>query len=174
MADAPIQPSVFWPTYSARNSRNVSGSDGQTLGRDEFLKLLITQLKHQDPMQPLEDREFIAQMAQFSALEQLMNMASEIQALRQSLGITPDYIGKRITWLELDESGTKWEEMSGVVDGIAFGDGVQYAIVGNRKVALEQIVLVRVNDGSAEPEEGQEEPPVQEENPPAGDAEDGP
>jgi flagellar basal-body rod modification protein FlgD len=53
----------------------------QELGRDDFLRLLITQLTHQDPMSPMEDRDFIAQMAQFSTLEQMTNMAADFSRL---------------------------------------------------------------------------------------------
>ncbi|GHV78182.1 flagellar hook assembly protein FlgD [Spirochaetia bacterium] len=57
----------------------------QSLGKDDFLKILITQLSHQDPTAPMEDKEFIGQMAQFSTLEQMTGMAGDFSKLANLL-----------------------------------------------------------------------------------------
>ena len=63
-----------------------SGLSARTeLGQDAFLKLLITQLQHQDPLNPLEDKEFIAQLAQFSSLEKLTEMATSLARIEAAV-----------------------------------------------------------------------------------------
>lgn len=59
----------------------------ETLGRDAFLQLLTTQLAHQDPLQPQGDTEFIAQLAQFSSLEQLTQMRGTLDVIAAALAV---------------------------------------------------------------------------------------
>ncbi len=66
-----------------------------TLDKNSFLKLLVTELSHQDPMQPVNDREFISQMAQFSSLEQMNNVAVSMNRLRSFQANT--LVGKYVT-----------------------------------------------------------------------------
>lgn len=61
----------------------------QELGREAFLELLVTQLRHQDPTQPQADGEFIAQLAQFSSLEQLTHIQQTLHDIASALGV-PD------------------------------------------------------------------------------------
>jgi flagellar basal-body rod modification protein FlgD len=65
--------------YPTTASTSLTKTDG--LGRDAFLQLLVTQLKHQDPMKPKEDGEFLAQLAQFSTLEKLTSIEASVNTL---------------------------------------------------------------------------------------------
>jgi len=88
---------------SSVNSGAVASTEAQNsiLDKDDFLKLLVTQLSHQDPMEPMDNNEFIAQMTQFSSLEQLENIASGIDSnvmLTQSMNnaFSTTLIGKNV------------------------------------------------------------------------------
>ena len=69
-----------------------------SLGKEDFLKILVTQLTHQDPTNPMEDREFIAQMAQFSSLEQMQNLNKEFSRVAGIIAMSQatSLIGKTV------------------------------------------------------------------------------
>jgi flagellar basal-body rod modification protein FlgD len=72
---------------SSNSGDQITTSRTGGLGREAFLQLLVTQLAHQDPMQPQSDSEFIAQLAQFSSLEQLTNIQSTLTDIGKALGV---------------------------------------------------------------------------------------
>ncbi|MCL1985411.1 MAG: flagellar hook assembly protein FlgD, partial [Betaproteobacteria bacterium] len=79
----------------------AAGSKGDTLGKADFLQLLVTQFKYQDPLNPMDDKEFVAQLAQFSSLEQLMNLNTSMDSLTsatrdQQMMNAANYIGKDV------------------------------------------------------------------------------
>jgi len=76
----------------------------QNLGKDDFLKLLITQLSYQDPTAPMQDKEFIAQMAQFSSLEQMTSMAADFAKLTSMVSGSEasQSLGKNVELVEGD------------------------------------------------------------------------
>lgn len=92
--------------YLPKTSTKTTGNSN--LGKDEFLKILMTQLQNQDPTSPMDDKEFIAQMAQFSSLEQISNMATSLDNLtsmtqQSQLVQFNSFVGKTVTWHEASD-----------------------------------------------------------------------
>ncbi|WP_434751685.1 flagellar hook capping FlgD N-terminal domain-containing protein [Paenibacillus amylolyticus] len=140
MANEIFSTNNTWPNYSTAN-RATTSTATKELGKDQFLKILITQLQNQDPLQPMEDKEFIAQMAQFTSVEQLVNISTQLKTLNQSLGAVSGMIGMEISWLSSDKTDTGTSRQ-GIVDSIIVRDGVQYAKVGNDEIKLDEIIQV--------------------------------
>ena len=105
--------------HEGRKTSNV-------LGKDDFLKLLITQLQNQDPTSPMENTEFIAQMAQFSSLEQMTNMSSSFSKMAAYISSSEATatLGKTV---ELDIGDTN---VQGVVEGATRGENPQVLVNG--------------------------------------------
>lgn len=76
-------------TTGVVNTYGTSQQTGATkeLGKDAFLMLLITQLRNQDPLKPMEDKEFIAQLAQFSSLEQMQAMNKSLEPFMKNFDL---------------------------------------------------------------------------------------
>lgn len=97
-----------------------------TLGKDAFLQILVTQMKNQNPLEPLKDTEFIGQMTQFSSLEQLTNLNQTMNQLvgiqgMQSFTEHSNLIGKKVFW-EYEVNG-KLESGEGIVKALSFSKG---------------------------------------------------
>jgi flagellar basal-body rod modification protein FlgD len=107
MATDPITPALDPSTLdpTGKTGSDVQRKTGGTLGKDDFLKLLVGQLQHQDPMQPSDDQAWIGQMAQFSQLEQVTNTAETTTKIVDALNVngTLGLIGHTVTYL--DEGG---------------------------------------------------------------------
>lgn len=114
------------PSYYLSNNQNRAPSPN--LGKDEFMKILVAQLQNQDPLNPMEDRDFIAQMTTFSSLEQLMNMSKSIDALVQSQLVSPvvqysHMIGKTVSYEGENEETEEKEIMESIVVSVSQKDG---------------------------------------------------
>lgn len=123
----------------------VNNLQGNSLGMQDFLKILLTQLNYQDPMKPMDNQQFMAQMAQFSTLQQTQQLNSNIeklvnnQAALQSVGL----IGKTVD-VVVNGSSVSGQVVSLYLGGnspsltLALANGTKLNDVG-----LDQIVTVR-------------------------------
>lgn len=127
------------------NATNYQGTQtdrtpSSNLGKDEFLKLLVVQLANQNPLEPMQDQDFIAQMAQFSSLEQMQNLNNSFLGLKAN-----SLIGKTViaTVVITDENGYSYEqEIIGRVDGTIKRNGKEYLSVGNYLVDADKVSSV--------------------------------
>jgi len=112
---------------AAANANAAARTPKQVLGQDDFLKLITVQMTQQDPMKPMEDTSFIAQMAQFSSLEQSSQMARDMTALRSDLKMqsASALLGREVT------VGTAKGEVTGLVDFVdSTTDDVRVSVGG--------------------------------------------
>ena len=111
---SPTTPPASTPGTQAANA-------AATLGKDDFLKLLVAQLQHQDPMNPTDNNEFMSQMTSYSTLEQVTNMAGANAAMAANLQLSQSVglIGRTVTWTDADDVSH-----TGVVEKVSHKDGL--------------------------------------------------
>src|SRR4051794_41001905 len=113
-----------------------------TIGKDDFLKLLVGQLQHQDPMQPADDTQFIGQMAQFSQLEQETNSAQSASQIATQLGHATalSLIGRTVNYMDDAQ-----QSQTGAVQQVdVSSDGSATLTVGGKSgIALSSVTEIR-------------------------------
>lgn len=143
MANALNTITIDGVTYNAaayESSKTKETKKNDDLGKETFLQLLVTQLQNQDPLNPQDNSSYIAELAQFSSLEQMTNVAKSLEDLGKIVGNIDTsvlvgqlsgMIGMNIDWVatinEADEEGnptSHTETMTGVVTGVTIVDGV--------------------------------------------------
>lgn len=147
----PIDPillsDVVGQISSLPNLNSNGASPVNELGKDAFLRLLIAQLQNQDPLEPLKDHEFLGQMAQFSALEQMQNLNQSFEALA-ALNIASQasiFLGRQVVAVD-SQSG---ETIAGIVTSVRVGGGEAILLVNDQEIpisAVQQISLAPPTD----------------------------
>lgn len=117
-----IDPSLYLQSQQKR------GTSNSKLGKDEFLKILMAQIKNQNPLDPMKDKEFISQMAQFSSLEQMTNMSQSFQSYMDSQSLPPiiqysSLIGREVSFSVSDPDTGNERIETGVVQAVNQKDG---------------------------------------------------
>ena len=113
-------PSIPSVNTSPSASTQAASGTNSAMGKDQFLKLFVAQLQNQDPMNPMQDSDFMGQMASFSTLEQVSNLASE-NARSNAIGL----LGRTVTYKNKDGA-----ELTGTVEKVSTKDGKPSLTVG--------------------------------------------
>ncbi|MHB8064584.1 MAG: flagellar hook capping FlgD N-terminal domain-containing protein [Ruminiclostridium sp.] len=127
---------IIESTKTKQDSTRKTGGD---LGKNDFLNLLVTQLRYQDPLNPTDDKEFIAQMAQFSSLEQMQNM-NGVLSNSQAFNL----IGKDVTATITDPKTLKVKTIEGLVSTVKMSNGKTYLVINNQDIEADKVT--QVND----------------------------
>ena len=125
--------------YAQATGKYTTEANGK-LGKQDFLKLLVTQMRYQDPLEPMKDSDFVAQTAQFSSVEQLLDLNKAFSGL-QSVSM----IGKSIKAYAAD--GTVIQGVVTSVDMMA--DLPALRLANNTLVAMKDIFEVSSGTGAA-------------------------
>lgn len=134
--------------YTGQATKTVNNSAKPIMGKDDFLKLLVTQLRYQNPLEPMEDKEFIAQMATFSSLEQMQNLNTTVNGLVDTISNqwlpgmmlqqAGQMVGREVAYYSLNEDG-ELQTLVGIVDSVEVGQGAPLLVIQGQRIPMENI-----------------------------------
>lgn len=126
---------------TAASTGPATGLPQQSLGENDFLKLLAAQLAAQDPLQPTDNTQFIAQMASFSSLQQMSSLNQNFTqfAATQNVGNASQYLGKQVTVAD-----AKGNPVSGVATGYQVANGSVTLTVNGQPYPVTSVTAVSI------------------------------
>lgn len=136
-------------TSTANATNSTTTAQNKAIGKDEFFKLLVAQLKNQDPLNPQDGAAFSAQLAQFSSLEQLTNLNAAMTSQNANYANllnaqSVNLIGKEVTANKVNATDTSLETtITGQVSSVQFKDGAIYLTVNGQEIAFSDVKSVK-------------------------------
>jgi len=116
-----------------------------------FLKLLVTQMKYQDPLEPQSNTEFVTQLAQMTSLSEMQNVRAALQSSQAY-----DLIGRTVYAEVIDSATGETRAFAGTVDAVVMRAGTPYLVVGSALVALGDVKFIFDTPAEQPPEETEE------------------
>lgn len=132
-AIAHIKDGKFVESTTASSLAKETEKSGSTMDKEAFLKLLVAQMKYQDPLEPTSNTEFVSQYAQFSSLEQMQNMSATLELSRAST-----LVGQTVSVNTTDSTG-KSTTIQGVVDYVVYENNKAYVSIGGELYSLDDV-----------------------------------
>ena len=132
--------SPSYATAAQSGAGTLASAAAKSVDSNQFLTLLMAQLTHQNPLEPLKDAEMLSQFAQLNSVEELKNirtLMSDSAAANQT-GYAASLIGKTIT-AAIDSTQT----LQGIVTGVTVDGGKVYVQVGNDQALLSSVVEIK-------------------------------
>ncbi|MEW6041591.1 MAG: flagellar hook assembly protein FlgD [Elusimicrobiota bacterium] len=126
---------------SSTTSTSAISGNSSALGKNDFLKLLISQLQYQDPTNPMDNTEFVAQMAQYTSLEQMTNLNQSFEYMAGQLLVNQatGLIGKTVV-LTVDADGNT---ITGTVEKVVLSSGTPQLVVNGNEYNLSQVEEIK-------------------------------
>lgn len=132
-AIAQIKDGKIVESTTASSLAKETKKSGSTMDKEAFLKLLVAQMKYQDPLEPTSNTEFVSQYAQFSSLEQMQNMSATLELSRAST-----LVGQTVSVNTTDSTG-KSTTIQGVVDYVVYENNKAYVSIGGELYSLDDV-----------------------------------
>ena len=125
------------PEQKAEQEKQDKATNSASTQKDQFLQLLVAQMKYQDPLEPTSNTEYISQYATFSSLEQMQNMSATL-----TMGRANEMVGKQVVIHHQEGSAGATQEIEGIVDYVTYENNKAKVFVNGSAYSVDEVYAV--------------------------------